>query len=77
MSINQDEILEIDGKEYVVYSKINDKNDTYLFLISNFRPIEIKIAKVLSNEPDIELELIEEKLEKERIIALFNDEHVL
>lgn len=72
MNIMQGEIIEVENREYVVFSKIKDDNDLYLLLVSNDKEALIKIAKVLNdNVDDIDLEIIENEKEKKRIIDLY------
>ena len=52
--MKENEIIEIKGKEYICFKEITDKKTKYVYLMSNFKPVEIKFAKEL-NENEVEI----------------------
>lgn len=71
MKVEVGEIIELDnGKEYICCSSIEDNNNTYIYLMSNFKPLEIRFAKVLD---DSTLNIITNQEEKKRIFNLFKE----
>ena len=62
-------ILEND-KEYVCFDKITAQGIDYLYLMSNFKPLEIRFAKVINEE---EIEIIYSQEEKEKVLKLFEN----
>ena len=64
-----DLILLENDKQYVCFEKAISNGIEYLFLMSNFKPLEIRFAKVIGED---ELEIIYDPEEKERVFKLFN-----
>ena len=60
MNIQIGEIIELDeGKEFICFSTAEMNGNTYIYLMSNFKPLEIKFAKLLNtNSTELELEII-------------------
>ena len=73
MSFENGEILNIYDKEYICVSNIKYENDIYVYLMSNFKPLEIKIAKIIPNNNEIQLEIINNKEQKEILFSLFSE----
>ena len=77
MSLEKGEIIELDnGKEYICFSCLEDQNNRYIYLISNFKPLEIKFAKEIINNGEISLEIINQQSEKERLFKLFQEKNI-
>lgn len=50
MKIENGEIIELDNeKEYICVARLEDNGVNYLYLLSNFKPIEIMFAKEIIN----------------------------
>lgn len=74
MKINEGEIIQLDNnKEYICFSTISDQNDYYVYLISNFKPLEVKFAKEISNGDSVSLEIINDQNQKKKLLKLFTD----
>ena len=72
MKLEVGEIITLDnGKEYICFSKINDNGINYVYLMSNFKPIEIKFAIEKVNNAEVELEIINNQEQKQYIYNLF------
>lgn len=79
MKIEEGEIVELDnGKEYVVYSVIPENENNYVYLMSNFKPVEMMFAKeIVSNDNDISLEVIHNQEEKQKVLELFKNQNYM
>lgn len=74
MKINEGEIIQLDNnKEYICFSTISDQNDYYVYLISNFKPLEVKFAKEISDGDSISLEIVNDQNQKKKLLKLFTD----
>lgn len=72
MKLEVGELITLDNnKEYVCFSKINDNGIDYVYLISNFKPIEIRFAIEKTNNNDVELEIINNQEQKQYVYNLF------
>ncbi len=68
--MKESEIIVINEKEYICFKTIEDNGNKYVYLISNFKPAEIKFAKELDDE---RLEIINDKSEKEYVSSLLEE----
>ncbi len=77
MNIQIGEIIELEGgKEFICFSKAEKNGDTYIYLMSNFKPLEIKFARLLNTTPDeLKIEIINNQEEKEQVLELFKNMH--
>lgn len=74
MKINEGEIIQLDNnKEYICFSTISVQNDYYVYLISNFKPLEVKFAKEISDGDSVSLEIINDQNQKKKLLKLFTD----
>jgi len=72
MKINKGEIILLDNKkEYICISTIINEKIKYIYLISNFKPIEIKFGKINNNE----ITIINDKNEKIKVLKLFQNKN--
>lgn len=72
MKLEVGELITLDNnKEYICFSRINDKGIDYVYLISNFKPIEIRFAIEKTNNNDVELEIINNQEQKQYVYNLF------
>lgn len=60
-----------DDKEFIVVNIINLHNVRYVFLISNFKPIEIVIATEKIKDENIVLEEVKDNNELDYILSQF------
>ncbi|MBR6690431.1 MAG: hypothetical protein IKL65_03780 [Bacilli bacterium] len=66
------EIVKLDdSKEYIVVNSIYLHNVRYVFLISNFKPLNIVIATEKIKEEDIVLEEVKDNAELDYILSQF------
>ena len=74
MKIKEGEIIQLDNnKEYICFSTISDQNDYYVYLISNFKPLEVKFAKEISEGDSISLEIVNDQNQKKKLLKLFTE----
>ena len=72
--MNAGEIISLEnGKEYIIFSKIEEKGVNYLYLMSNFKPIEIMFA---IEKYDSNIEIIGDPELKEKVLNLFKQKAV-
>jgi len=69
MNYKEGEIIELDEKEYIIYSIIQDGEKYYYYLMSNFKPIDMKFATDGREEGTMDV-VLDEK-EKIRVFDLF------
>lgn len=66
------EIVKLDNdKEYIVVNIMNLHNIRYVFLISNFKPLDIVIATEKIKDEDIVLEEVKDNTELDYILSQF------
>lgn len=74
MNFEEGELITLEsGKEYLIVSTINFENNNYVYLFSNFKPLEIKLGKQINENGETKIEMITTKEEKEQIMQLFTD----
>ena len=72
MNINVGEILTLDNdKEFVCVGVEKYKDANYLFLVSNFTPIEVRFAREIINNGGVDLEIVNNQQEKMELMQLF------
>lgn len=72
MNLESGEIIVIDNKEYICVSTTEYNGDLYIYLMSNFKPLEIKFARKLDTQDSINLEIINNSEQKEMLLELFS-----
>lgn len=63
------------GKNYIVYSQVEYNGNDYVYLISNFTPVEIRFAKQYIEAGELKLELVTDSEEKQTLLAIFNEKN--
>lgn len=61
MFIEEGEIITLNNKEYIVVHIINYNDENYAYLISNFKPVDIIVTKVISINKNSILEEVTDK----------------
>lgn len=70
--MDKGDIVELDGKEYICFDKAIENGTEYFYMISNFKPLEVRIVKSTQSENNgKKLEFVFEKEEKEKAWDLF------
>ncbi len=62
-----------DGKEYVCFANIEEDGNNYAYLVSNFKPFEVRFAKQITNNGELLLEIVEDQILKEHLFDLFKE----
>lgn len=62
-----------DGKEYICFSQLEENGNDYVYLVSSFKPVEVRFAKQKINNGNLELEIIANQEEKEHLLKLFKE----
>jgi len=75
MKLNKGEIATLDnGKEYICVATLTDNDKDYVFLMSNFKPLEIRFAiQKLNPDNELELEIVNDEVEKRHILELLQN----
>jgi len=63
------------GKEYVCFSQIEENGTDYVYLVSNFKPLEVRFAKQVIINGDLQLEIVEDQFLKEHLLELFKQKN--
>ena len=74
MNLEEGQIIEIDNNEYICVSSKYHQNEIYYFLMSNFKPINVKFARKIENNNEIKLEIINNIEQKQTLLQLFSEE---
>ena len=61
------------GKEYVCFASLEENGVDYVYLVSNFKPLEVRFAKQIINNGDLLLEIVQDQALKEHLLELFKD----
>ena len=70
--IEQGELITLDNqKEYICFQVMKADGETYLYLLSNFKPLEIRFVRVISLGDSMELEIINDQKQKQKLLTLF------
>jgi len=74
MKIEKGELITLDNnKEYLCFSTLSNEGVDYIYLMSNFKPLEIKFAKQQEVNGQIEVTIINQQEEKQKVLKLFQD----
>lgn len=61
------------GKEYVCFASLEENGVDYVYLVSNFKPLEVRFAKQILINGVLQLEIIEDSNLKQHLFELFKD----
>lgn len=64
-----------DNREYTCFANIEDNGKDYVFLISNFKPVEVKIAEQILIGNDLNFKFITNSELKKYLFNLFQERH--
>ncbi|MBE6138385.1 MAG: hypothetical protein E7173_01400 [Firmicutes bacterium] len=72
MKIEAGEIITLSNdKEYICFSTAESDGKDYVYLMSNFKPLEIKFAEQFMEGEKVNVRIINEQEEKQKVLALF------
>lgn len=60
-----------DGKEYVCFASLEENGIDYVYLVSNFKPLEVRFAKQVITDEELLLEIVQDQTLKEHLLELF------
>lgn len=59
MNLEAGEVIVLDNdKEYICVSVIEKDGEIYIFLVSNFKPLEVRFARQIIDGDNLSLEII-------------------
>lgn len=59
------------GKEYICFASIEENGDSYVYLVSNFKPLEVRFAKQVLVDGGLQLEIIQDQNLKQHLYESF------
>ena len=66
-----------DGKEYICFASLNENGVDYVYLVSNFKPLEVRFAKQVLTNGGLQLEIVEDQNLKMHLYEMFKDKNGL
>lgn len=76
--IEQGQVIILDNqKEYICVQNILQEDINYLYLVSNFKPLEVRFAKQNSNSNDLSIEIINNNQEKIELLKMFQEKNTI
>lgn len=66
-----------DGKEYICFASLNENGVDYVYLVSNFKPLEVRFAKQILINGSLQLEIVEDQNLKMHLYEMFKDKNGL
>lgn len=77
MKIEVGELITLsNNKEYVCFGTASDNGIDYVYLMSNFKPLEIKFGEQTIVDGQIQVRIINNQEEKEKVLTLFEQNNV-
>jgi len=65
------------GKEYICFASLNENGVDYVYLVSNFKPLEVRFAKQVLINGGLQLEIVEDQNLKMHLYEMFKDKNGL
>lgn len=66
------ETIELEtGKEYICFARVAEGGEDYVFLMSNFKPLEIRFARELLRDGELLIEIVSDPALKQRLYERF------
>ena len=65
-----------DGREFICFDCCEEEGINYAYLISNFKPLEVKFVIQKQSNEGLELEVIKEKAKKEYLYKIFQEKSI-
>lgn len=76
MKIETGEIITLENnKEYICFSTLNYEGKDYVYLMSNFKPLEIKFGEQMMESGEVNIRIINDQKEKEMVLGLFQNDN--
>lgn len=61
------------GKEYICFGQIEENDYDYIFLISNFKPLEIRFATQVIDNGVLKIDIVTDKEIKNHLFEVFKN----
>ena len=61
------------GKEYVCFASLEENGESYVYLVSNFKPVEVRFAKQILINGVLQLEIVQDPNLKQHLLELFKN----
>lgn len=74
LKIGETAVLE-DGREYNCFANLKDNGKEYVFLISNFKPLEVKFAEQRVVAGDLQIKIISDQELKIHLLNCFQEKY--
>ena len=72
MKLERGEIIVLDNnKEYICVETKEFEDNSYVYFVSNFKPVEVKFAKELLDDNSLKLEIVNNQEQKIKLLKLF------
>ena len=62
-----------DGREFICFGQIEENGNDYVYLMSNYKPLEIRFAKQVKSGEELKLEMVNDRNLKERLLELLKE----
>lgn len=77
MKIQVGELITLsNNKEYVCFGTASDNGIEYVYLMSNFKPLEIKFGEQTIVNGQMQIRIINNKEEKQKVLTLFQQNNI-
>ena len=60
-----------DGKEFICFKTLTEEGVDYVYLVSNYKPVEVRFAKQTIVNGELLLEIVEDQELKEHLLEAF------
>ena len=64
-----------DGKQFIVFAQTMYNGGDYVYLMSNFKPVEIMFARQVVNGNNLDLQVVTDQEEKKVLLKVFLQEN--
>lgn len=61
------------AKEYICFASLKEDGVDYVYLVSNFKPLEVRFAKQILTNDILQLEIIQDMQLKQHLYELFKE----
>ena len=77
MKIGVGELITLsNNKEYICFGTASDNGIDYVYLMSNFKPLEIRFGAQTIIDGQIQIRIINNQAEKEKVLGLFEQNNI-
>ena len=72
MKLNPGELITLDGdKQYIVVDRIICNKVNYVYLMSNFKPLDIRFGREILEGEDVSIQMVSDPEEKKYVLEAF------